>query len=133
MQNERYDSMYGGMYNIFNGTEVENIAVDFINESTGQIINSANSRDMGEKEQSLKQTRRRSSVSNAASCALFLVAGLSILAECAAIPQRRDDLRELGICPNKQNPFRCYLNTACNYLCGSALRNASAILNGTET
>ena len=48
MQNERYDSMYGGMYNIFNGTEVENIAVDFINESTGQIINSANSRDMGE-------------------------------------------------------------------------------------
>ena len=47
MQNERYDSMYGGMYNILNGTEVENIAVDFINESTGQIINSANSRDMG--------------------------------------------------------------------------------------
>ena len=40
--------MYGGMYNIFNGTEVENIAVDFINEATGQIINSANSRDMGE-------------------------------------------------------------------------------------
>ena len=40
--------MYGGMYNVFNGTEVENIAVDFINEATGQIINSANSRDMGE-------------------------------------------------------------------------------------
>ena len=48
MQNERYDSMYGGMYNIFNGTEVENIAVDFINEATGQIINSANSCDIGE-------------------------------------------------------------------------------------
>ena len=27
----------------------------------------------------------------------------------------RDDLRGLGICPNKQNPFRCYLNTACDY------------------
>ena len=40
--------MYGGMYNVFNGTEVENIAVDFINEATGQIINSANSCDMGE-------------------------------------------------------------------------------------
>ena len=40
--------MYGGMYNIFNGTEVENIAVDFINEATGQIINSANSSDIGE-------------------------------------------------------------------------------------
>ena len=40
--------MYGGMYNIFNGTEVENIAVDFINEATGQIMNSVNSRDMGE-------------------------------------------------------------------------------------
>ena len=40
--------MYGGMYNVFNGTEVENIAVDFINEATGQIMNSANSRDMGE-------------------------------------------------------------------------------------
>ena len=40
--------MYGGMYNIFNGTEVENITVDFINEANGQIINSANSNDMGE-------------------------------------------------------------------------------------
>ena len=40
--------MYGGMYNVFNGTEVENIDFDFINEETGQIINSANSRDMGE-------------------------------------------------------------------------------------
>ncbi len=39
----------------------------------------------------------------------------SILTECAAIPQRRDDLRGLGIRPNKQNPFRCYLNTACDY------------------
>ena len=40
--------MYGGMHNVFNGTEVENIAVDFINEATGQIMNSANSRDKGE-------------------------------------------------------------------------------------
>ena len=40
--------MYGVMYNFFNGTEVEKIDFDFINEATGQIINSANSRDMGE-------------------------------------------------------------------------------------
>ena len=40
--------MYGGMYHIFNGTEVDNITVDFINEATGEIINTANSRDMEE-------------------------------------------------------------------------------------
>lgn len=40
--------MYGGMYNVFNGSTADNIAVDFINEATGQIINSAISRDMGE-------------------------------------------------------------------------------------
>ena len=40
--------MYGGMYNIFNGTPVENIQVDFVNAETGEIINSANSADMGE-------------------------------------------------------------------------------------
>ncbi len=40
--------MYGRMYNFFNGTEAENIAVDFINEATGQIINSANSGNMDE-------------------------------------------------------------------------------------
>lgn len=40
--------MYGGMYHIFNGTEVDNIAVGFINEATGEIINTANSRDMEE-------------------------------------------------------------------------------------
>lgn len=38
--------MYGGMYSVFNGTEAENIAVDFVNEATGQVISTANSRDL---------------------------------------------------------------------------------------
>ena len=40
--------MYGGMYNVFNGTEVENIAVEFVSGATGQIIKGASSRDIGE-------------------------------------------------------------------------------------
>ena len=40
--------MYGGMYNIFNGITVDNIQVDFVNAETGEIINSANSAEMGE-------------------------------------------------------------------------------------
>ena len=39
--------MYGGMYNIFNGTPVENIHVEFINEATGQVIESSDSNEMG--------------------------------------------------------------------------------------
>lgn len=44
--------MYGGMYNIFNGTPVDNVHVDFINADSGEIINSANSSDMGDAGQS---------------------------------------------------------------------------------
>lgn len=39
--------MYGAMYNAFNGTPVDNVHIDFINESTGEIIDSCNSSDMG--------------------------------------------------------------------------------------
>lgn len=39
--------MYGGMYNHFNGTPVDNIHVDFINQNSGGIIQEANSKDMG--------------------------------------------------------------------------------------
>ncbi len=39
--------MYGGMYNIFNGTEVDNIHVDFVNEASGEVIDTADSKDMG--------------------------------------------------------------------------------------
>ncbi len=40
--------MYGGMYSIFNGTEVDNIHVDFVNADTGEIISSSDSSAMGE-------------------------------------------------------------------------------------
>lgn len=38
--------MYGGMYNIFNGTAIENVHVDFVNADTGEIISSSDSKDM---------------------------------------------------------------------------------------
>lgn len=38
--------MYGGLYNALNGTPVDNVHVDFINESSGEIIESYDSRDM---------------------------------------------------------------------------------------
>ncbi len=37
---------YGGMYNVFNGTPVDNVHIDFINEDSGDIIDSFNSADM---------------------------------------------------------------------------------------
>ena len=40
--------MYGGMYNIFNGTEVDNIAVTFINADTNEVISTSNSSDTNE-------------------------------------------------------------------------------------
>lgn len=43
--------MYGGMYNIFNGTPVENVHVDFVNADSGEIMNSADSSDLGDTEQ----------------------------------------------------------------------------------
>ncbi len=42
--------MYGGMYNIFNGTSFDNIHVDFVNADTGEIISSSDSNDMGTEE-----------------------------------------------------------------------------------
>lgn len=40
--------MYGGMYHIFDGTTVDNIHVDFVNADSGEVISSADSKDMGE-------------------------------------------------------------------------------------
>ena len=40
--------MYGGMYNTFNGTPVDNISVTFINADSGEVILTSNSKDMGE-------------------------------------------------------------------------------------
>lgn len=38
--------MYGGMYGIFSGEEVDNVHVDFKNADSGEIIGSSNSEDM---------------------------------------------------------------------------------------
>ena len=38
--------MYGGMYGIFSGEEVDNIHVDYVNADSGEIISSADSKDM---------------------------------------------------------------------------------------
>ncbi|MDF2513141.1 MAG: hypothetical protein K0S04_3007 [Herbinix sp.] len=40
--------MYSGMFNIFNGTQVDNIAVTFINADTNEIISVSNSSDTNE-------------------------------------------------------------------------------------
>ena len=37
--------MYGGMYNIFNGTPADNIHIDFVNSDSGDIISSSDSKD----------------------------------------------------------------------------------------
>ena len=37
--------LYGGMYNAFNGTPVDDVFVQFVNQS-GAVIETANSRDM---------------------------------------------------------------------------------------
>lgn len=37
--------VYGGMYHAFNGTQIDNIAVTFINAETGDVIEEANSSD----------------------------------------------------------------------------------------
>lgn len=36
--------MYGGMYNAFNGTPVDNVRVQFVDQ-TGNVLEEANSRD----------------------------------------------------------------------------------------
>lgn len=38
--------IFSGTYHIFNGTEPGNVNIQFINEATGEVIESANSRDM---------------------------------------------------------------------------------------
>lgn len=38
--------MSGGMYNIFNGTPVDNVHVDFVNADSGEIISSSDSSDL---------------------------------------------------------------------------------------
>ena len=40
--------MYGGMYNIFNGTPVDNVSVKFINSDTGAEITTMNSKNTGQ-------------------------------------------------------------------------------------
>lgn len=35
--------MYGGLYNVFNGTPADNIHIDFVNADTGEIISSSDS------------------------------------------------------------------------------------------
>ncbi len=39
--------MYGGMYAVFNGEKAENIHVDFVNADSGEVISSADSKNMG--------------------------------------------------------------------------------------
>lgn len=39
--------MMAGVYNIFNGTPVENVHIDFVNADTGDIISSSDSADSG--------------------------------------------------------------------------------------
>lgn len=38
--------MYGGIYNVFSGELVDNVSVTFINEETGDIISTSNSKDL---------------------------------------------------------------------------------------
>lgn len=38
--------VYGGLYNSFSGETIDNISVTFINEATGEVISTANSKDM---------------------------------------------------------------------------------------
>lgn len=39
--------IYSGMYHVFNGTEPGNINIQYINESTGKVIEESNSSDIG--------------------------------------------------------------------------------------
>lgn len=39
-------AMYGGMYNVFNGTPINNVYVEFINADSGDVIYSINSSDI---------------------------------------------------------------------------------------
>ena len=39
--------MDGGLYNVYAGTPVDNVHVDFVNADTGKIISQADSKDLG--------------------------------------------------------------------------------------
>ncbi len=38
--------MYGGLYSVFSGETVDNVSVTFVNEATGEVISTSNSKDM---------------------------------------------------------------------------------------
>ena len=40
--------MYGGMYNIYNGTEADNVSVTFVNADSGETISTSNSSDLNQ-------------------------------------------------------------------------------------
>lgn len=40
--------MYSGMYSVFSGDEIDNVSVTFINSDSGEIIQTANSKDMND-------------------------------------------------------------------------------------
>lgn len=40
--------IFGAMYNVFNGTETEDISVSFISQATGEVLNTSNFADIGE-------------------------------------------------------------------------------------
>lgn len=40
--------MYGGSYAVFSGKEVDNIHIEFVNANTGETINTADSKDLGQ-------------------------------------------------------------------------------------
>lgn len=42
--------LYGGLYNFYNGTTIDNIHVDFVNAETGEIFTSSDSKDMNDTE-----------------------------------------------------------------------------------
>ena len=41
-------TIYGEMYNVFNGTPVDNIHVDYVHEESGQILHTTDSKEKGE-------------------------------------------------------------------------------------
>ena len=40
--------IFGGMYNAFNGTPVDNIHIDFVNDASGEVIDSFDSKNLGD-------------------------------------------------------------------------------------
>lgn len=42
--------VYGGMYNVFDGKEIDNVSVTFVNADSGKIIETVNSSDMNQSE-----------------------------------------------------------------------------------